>query len=258
VKLTFLGTGTSFGVPQLGCPCAVCHSADPRDQRTRVGAALETDGGAVILLDTPPELRLQLLGAGITHVEAVLYTHGLEDHTHGIDDLRAFTVLQGQHLPVYGAHDTLAGLTRKFDYIFDDAIKALPGTYKPQARAIELEPGRPTRIADVEVTAVPVPHGPVTVFAYRIGALAYVTDAKRVPPDAVAVLRGARVLVVNALFQHPHPSHLSVGEALQVAKEVGAERTYLTHLTHESSHAALAARLPAGVEPAYDGLQITI
>jgi phosphoribosyl 1,2-cyclic phosphate phosphodiesterase len=258
VKLTFLGTGTSFGVPQLGCPCDVCHSADPRDHRTRVGAALETDDGAVILIDTPPELRIQLLRAGITRVDAVLYTHGHADHTHGIDDLRAFTVLQGQHLPVYGARDTLAGLARKFDYIFDDAIKPLPGTFKPQARAIVLEPGRPTDIAGVEVTAVPVPHGPVTVFAYRIGALAYVTDAKRVPPDAVAVLRGARVLVVNALFADPHPSHLSLGEALQVASEVGAPRTYLTHLTHESSHASLAARLPAGVEPAFDGLQITI
>jgi phosphoribosyl 1,2-cyclic phosphate phosphodiesterase len=258
VRLTFLGTGTSFGVPQLGCDCDVCHSNDPRDQRTRVGAALETDTGAVILIDTPPELRLQLLRVGVTRVDAVLYTHGHADHTHGIDDLRAFTVLQGRHLPVYGARDTLAGLTRKFDYIFDDAIKALPGTSKPQARAIELEPGRPISIAGVEVTPVAVPHGPVTVLAYRIGALAYVTDAKRVPPDAVALLRGARVLVINALFQDPHPSHLSLGEALQVAREVGAERTYLTHLTHESSHASLAARMPDGVEPAYDSLQITI
>ena len=258
MKLTFLGTGTSFGVPQLGCSCDVCRSADPRDRRTRVGAALETDGGAVILIDTPPELRLQLLSADITHVDAVLYTHGHADHTHGIDDLRAFTARQGAHLPVYGARDTLAGLARKFDYIFDDAIKALPGTYKPQARAVELEPRQPTRIADVDVTAVPVPHGRVTVFAYRIGALAYVTDAKSIPPDSVALLRGARVLVVNALFAEPHPTHLSLDEALQVAKAVGAERTYLTHLTHQNFHAALTARLPTGIEPAYDGLQITI
>jgi phosphoribosyl 1,2-cyclic phosphate phosphodiesterase len=258
VKLTFLGTGTSFGVPQLGCRCEVCTSPDPRDHRMRTGAAVETDGGALILVDTPPELRVQLLQAGITRVDAVLYTHGHADHTHGIDDLRAFTVLQRQHLPVYGAHDTLAGLSRKFDYIFDDAIRALPGTHKPQARAIALEPGRETRIADVDVTAVPVPHGPVTVFAYRIGPLAYVTDAKRVPREAVDLLRGARVLVVNALFQEPHPSHLSVSEALEVAREIGAERSYLTHLTHERSHAALAAELPPGVEPAYDGLEITI
>lgn len=258
MKLTFLGTGTSFGVPQLGCSCEVCRSGDPRDARTRVGAAVETDGGSVLLVDTPPELRLQLLRAGITRVDAVLYTHGHADHTHGIDDLRAITAREGAHLPVYGARDTLQGLARKFDYIFDDAIKAAPGTSKPQARAIELVAGRPTRIADVDVTAVPVPHGPVTVFAYRIGALAYVTDAKSVPPESIALLRGARVLVVNALFRRPHPSHLSLGEALQVAEAVGAQRTYLTHLTHDNSHAALAAELPDGVEPAYDGLTVTV
>lgn len=219
---------------------------------------METDGGSVLLVDTPPELRLQLLRAGITRVDAVLYTHGHADHTHGIDDLRAITAREGAHLPVYGARDTLQGLARKFDYIFDDAIKAAPGTSKPQARAIELVAGRPTRIADVDVTAVPVPHGPVTVFAYRIGALAYVTDAKSVPPESIALLRGARVLVVNALFRRPHPSHLSLGEALQVAEAVGAQRTYLTHLTHDNSHAALAAELPDGVEPAYDGLTVTV
>ncbi|HET9684941.1 MAG TPA: MBL fold metallo-hydrolase [Gemmatimonadaceae bacterium] len=258
MKLTFLGTGTSFGVPQLGCTCAVCRSGDPRDTRTRVGAAVETDDGAVLLIDTPPELRLQLLRSGITRVDAVLFTHGHADHTHGIDDLRAITARNGMHLPVYGARDTLQGLASKFAYIFDDEIKAAPGTSKPQARAIELVAGRATRVADVDVIAVPVPHGPVTVFAYRIGALAYVTDAKSVPPDSIALLKGARVLVVNALFRRPHPSHLSLGEALHVAEAVGAERTYLTHLTHDNFHAALAAELPAGVEPAYDGLTITV
>lgn len=258
MKLTFLGTGTSFGVPQLGCTCAVCHSRDPRDRRTRVGAAVETDGGAVLLIDTPPELRLQLVQAGVNHVDAVLFTHDHADHTHGIDDLRAITARRDIHLPMYGSAATLHSVAQKFNYIFDDTIKALPGTSKPQGRAIELAPGETARIADVDVTAVPLPHGPITVFAYRIGPLAYVTDAKSVPDDAIVMLRGAKVLVINALFRVPHPSHLSLSEALAVAKAVGAEHTYLTHLTHDNFHADLEAELPPGVFPAFDGLTVTV
>ena len=258
VRLTFLGTGTSFGVPQLGCGCAVCRSTDPRDKRTRVGAAVETDGGAVILIDTPPELRLQLLASDITQVDAVLFTHLHADHTHGIDDLRAITARRDTHLPMYGSPETLAGLEQKFDYIFDDRIRPLPGTSKPQGRVIVLDPWAPVRIADVEVMAVPVPHGPVTVYGYRIGPLAYVTDAKSMPDAAIDALRGARVLVINALFHTPHPSHLSVAEAVGAARRIGAERTYLTHLTHENFHAALEAELPPGIAPAYDGLSIPV
>ena len=258
MKLTFLGTGTSFGVPQLGCDCAVCRSTDPRDRRTRVGAALETDGGAVILIDTPPELRLQLLSTGITHVDAVLFTHGHADHTHGIDDLRAITARRDTHLPMYASAETLAELAQKFDYIFDDSIRPAPGTSKPQGRAVAVSPGVPVRIAGVDVTAVPVPHGPVTVYGYRIGSLAYVTDAQAMPDAAIAALRGARVLVINALFHRPHPSHLSVQEAIDAARRIGAQLTYLTHLTHESFHAALEAELPPGIAPAYDGLSITV
>ena len=258
MKLTFLGTGTSFGIPQLGCSCDVCHSTDPRDKRTRVGAAVETDGGAVILIDTPPELRLQLLATHIARVDAVLYTHLHADHTHGIDDLRAITARRDAHLPMYGSADTLAGLEQKFNYIFDDNIRPLPGTSKPQGRTIPLAPGVPTRIADVDVIAVAVPHGPVTIYAYRIGPLAYVTDAKSIPESAVELLRGARVLVINALFRTPHPSHLSFPEAIDAARAIGAERTYLTHLTHDNFHAALELELPTGIAPAYDGLSITV
>jgi phosphoribosyl 1,2-cyclic phosphate phosphodiesterase len=259
MKLTFLGTGTSFGVPQLGCGCAVCHSRDPRDRRTRVGAVVETDDGATILIDTPPELRLQLIQADIDQIDAVLFTHGHADHTHGIDDLRSITARRDTHLPMYGSDDTLAQLARKFEYIFDDSIKPLPGTSKPQGRAIPIAPGESVSIGGVDVTAVAVPHGPyLNVYAYRVGPLAYVTDAKSVPEETVALLRGARVLVINALFRRPHPSHLSLPEALDVARAVGADRTYLTHLTHDNFHADLEAELPAGIAPAFDGLTITV
>lgn len=258
MKLTFLGTGTSFGVPQLGCGCAVCHSTDPRDVRTRVGALVRSDEGTTILIDTPPELRLQLIRARVTDVDAVLYTHGHADHTHGIDDLRAITARRRTHVPMYGSAETLRGLAQKFTYIFDDGVRPLPGTSKPEGRAMALAAGETVRVGDVEITAVPVPHGPVTVFGYRIGPLAYVTDAQAVPDEAVEALRGTRVLVINALFRTQHPSHLSLSEAIAVARAIGAERTYLTHLTHDNFHADLEAELPPGITPAHDGLTVSV
>ncbi|HYD52762.1 MAG TPA: MBL fold metallo-hydrolase [Gemmatimonadaceae bacterium] len=258
MKLTFLGTGTSFGVPQLGCHCAVCRSPDPRDRRTRVGAVVETQSGTRLLIDTPPELRLQLVSAGIDRVDAVLYTHDHADHTHGIDDLRAISVRRAAPLPMYGPRETLAALARRFPYIFDDAIRPQPGTSKPEAATQAVEPWETFRVGDAEITALPVPHGRLSVFAYRLGALAYVTDAKRVPDDVVARLRGARVLVVNALFRTQHPTHLSIPEAVRLAADVGAEHTYLTHLTHDNFHADLEAELPAGISPAFDGLTVRV
>jgi phosphoribosyl 1,2-cyclic phosphate phosphodiesterase len=258
VKLTFLGTGTSFGVPQLGCHCDVCRSPDPRDRRTRVGAVVETDDGTRLLIDTPPELRVQLIAADIDRIDAVFYTHDHADHTHGIDDLRAISVRRGAALPIYGAPETLDRLARRFPYIFDDAIRPLPGTSKPEGHARPLRDGESVELGGIAISAVAVPHGPCPVYAYRIGPLAYITDAKSVPPPAMDRMRGAKVLVINALFRTEHPTHLSIPEAVRVARELGAGRTYLTHLTHDNRHADLEAELPAGIAPAFDGLTIRI
>ncbi len=257
MRLTFLGTGTSFGVPQIGCHCVTCRSDDPRDKRSRVGAVVE-DQGLRLLLDTPPELRLQLIAAGVDRVDAVLFTHAHADHTHGIDDIRAISVRRDGPLPMYGPAETLASLVHRFPYVFDSAMKALPGTSKPEGFAHPLEAGVPTRIGHLVVTPVALPHGRIRVFGYRIGPLAYVTDAKALPDEALATLRGAEVLVLNALFLTAHPTHLSVGEAVDTAARVGAPRTYMTHLTHETTHAPLSAALPAGIAPAYDGLTVEI
>ena len=258
MKLTFLGTGTSFGVPQIGCHCARCRSTDPRDRRTRVGAVVETDRGTRLLLDTPPELRLQLVTNGIDWVDAVLFTHDHADHTHGVDDIRAITVRRDAPLPMYGPPATLENLAKRFPYIFDENIRPAAGTSKPEGHARPLAGDETVTIGDVDVTAVPVPHGKMTVYAYRIGPLAYVTDAKTIPPAAFDKLRGAQVLVINALFRTEHPTHLSIPEAVRAAREIGADRTYLTHLTHDNFHADLESELPRGITPAFDGLTIRI
>jgi phosphoribosyl 1,2-cyclic phosphate phosphodiesterase len=258
VKLTFLGTGTSFGVPQIGCQCDVCTSSDPRDKRTRSGALVETDAGARILIDTPPELRLQLIAAHIDRVDAVLLTHEHADHIHGIDDVRALSVRGKAPLRMYGPDETVRTLRHRFDYIFDERMRPLPGTTKPEGELTTLEAGEHVTIAGVDVLPIAVPHGKTMVFGYRIGALGYVTDAKLLPAEAVEALRGVKVLVLNALFWKSHPTHMSVPEAVDAARAVGAERTYLTHLTHDNRHADLEAALPAGLLPAYDGLAVGI
>ncbi len=216
---------------------------------------LEHDEGTRILIDTPPELRLQLVRAGVESVDAVLYTHEHADHTHGIDDLRAISVRNGS-LPVFGPPETLEQLARRFDYIFDSRILARSGTSKPQLVPSPIDPWQTVDVCGVEVLPVELDHGGSRVYGFRFGDLAYLTDVKAVSPRAHTLLEGVSVLVVSALFEWPLPMHFSIGEAIDFARSLGVERTYLTHLTHNFTHATLVDRLPEGVEPAYDGLEI--
>jgi phosphoribosyl 1,2-cyclic phosphate phosphodiesterase len=257
MRVTLLGTGTSMGVPQIGCECAVCRSTDPRDRRTRTAALIES-GGATLLIDTPPELRLQLLAAGTTRVDAVLYTHEHADHVHGIDELRMFSLRLRGSLPVYAAEPTLAYLRSSFRYIFDQGMVPYEGTSTPKLALHAMAPGRPTEIAGMQVLPLAFEHGHGTVLGFRVGPVAYVTDVKRIAAAERELLAGVQVLVLNALWWRQHPTHLSIPEAIETAQAIGAARTILTHLTHETGHADLAARLPPGIEPGYDGQTLEI
>jgi phosphoribosyl 1,2-cyclic phosphate phosphodiesterase len=257
MRLVFLGTGTSFGIPQVGCHCRTCTSPDARDRRGRCAVLVERDGRR-LLIDTPPELRLQLVAAGVDRVDAVLFTHAHADHVHGIDDLRALTVRSDGPLPAYGPAATIAELEAKFPYIFDPTRLPPPGSSRPELVGHPLAPGERREIAGLPVQALEFPHGDTRVFGYRIGPVAYVTDVKAVPPDTAAALAGLEVLVLSALFTRPHPLHLSIAEAIATAQRLGARRTLLTHLTHETPHDELARSLPPGIEPAHDGLVIEV
>jgi phosphoribosyl 1,2-cyclic phosphate phosphodiesterase len=257
VRLVLLGTGTSFGVPQIGCHCRTCTSTDPRDRRTRSAALVETNGRR-LLIDTPPELRLQLVQNGIDDIDAVLFTHAHADHVHGIDDLRAISMRHEHGIPAYGPPQALEELARRFDYIFDASLKPLPGTSIPRLAASPIAPGAPLDIAGVAVLPVLLPHGDTVVYGYRIGPIAYLTDAKSVGAGAREKLQGLEVLVLNALLSRPHPLHLSIPEAIATARAIGARRTIFTHLTHETPHAELVTALPAGIEPGWDGMIVEV
>jgi len=258
VRLTFLGTGTSFGVPVIGCDCDVCTSEDPRDRRTRHGAVLEWDGFR-LLVDTPPELRLQLLANRIDSIDAVWYTHTHADHLHGIDDLRVFSLRSGQAVVAYASADSLPEFRDRFPYIFDTDIRAAEGTSKPLVELRSIPAQGTQLLGGRQITPLPVPHGDWRVYGLRVGKVGYLTDAKTLPEGVVSALEGVEVLVLNALWWgRPHPTHMNVEEAVEMASRIGAKRTYLTHLTHRLKHDRLAERLGEGVLPAYDGLTVEI
>lgn len=258
MKIRFLGTGTSFGVPVVGCECEVCRSDDPRDRRTRHGLLLE-DGGRAVLVDTPPELRIQLLRAGVRTLDGVYLTHPHADHCHGLDDLRIFTLRSERPLRFHAAEEYADELRARFDYIWGDGAGPTPGTTVPELELATFTDRERVRVGGVELIPVAFPHGSFRSYGFRAGPLGVIVDAKAVPDDAVELFRGVEVLVVNALwFGNPHPTHFNVEEAVETARRLEAGRTYLTHLTHRLGHARLDADLPESIAPAYDGLEVEL
>lgn len=253
LELTFLGTGTSNGVPIIGCGCAVCRSADPRDRRSRSSAIIrDYDNERVYLIDTATELRSQALALGLDRVDAVLMTHAHADHTGGLDDLRRLNELMGRHLPVYANPITAAMLRERYAYAFVDQYPFYGG--KPDLILHEVT--GPFTPFEREIVPIPVFHGKLPILGFRIGAIAYVTDAKVIPDDAMDLLRDLDVLVLNGLRERPHPTHLSIPEAVDLIGLLQPRRAFLTHLSHETSHVAASSLLPPGVEIAYDGLVV--
>ena len=254
LTLTFLGTGTSNGVPIIGCGCDVCRSPDPRDKRGRTSAVVR-DGldDRVYLIDTATELRLQAIAAGLDRVDAVLFTHAHADHTGGFDDLRRFNELQHQHIPVYADPTTAAMLRERYAYTFSDLYPFYGG--KPDLILHEID--GPFDVLGHEVIPIPVLHGRLPITGFRFADLAYVTDAKEIPDSSLALLVGLDVLVLNALRARSHPTHLSIAEAVEIIEKVKPRRAYLVHLSHESSHVEAQRLLPPGIEVAVDGLTVS-
>jgi phosphoribosyl 1,2-cyclic phosphate phosphodiesterase len=264
LRVTLLGTGTSHGVPMIGCDCAVCRSTDPRDKRTRTSALIEvnaadtgsTFAGAVrsILVDTSTDLRAQALAYRVNRVDAILFTHSHADHIMGLDDVRRYNVLQRTALPCFADPQTATDLRKTFHYIFNPPAQGGGGI--PQISLFEV--GGAFTLGGVEITPVPLLHGQRPILGFRIGTFAYLTDCSRIPDASWPLLAGVRTLVLDALRDKPHPTHFSVSEALEVVTRLSPERTYLTHMTHDLGHHATCARLPPGVELAYDGLLLDI
>jgi phosphoribosyl 1,2-cyclic phosphate phosphodiesterase len=265
LRITLLGTGTSHGVPMIGCGCAVCRSPDPRDRRTRPSVLIEipetgerapATARAVqsVLIDTSTDLRAQALAHGVSRVDAILFTHSHADHVLGLDEVRRFNVLQRGAIPCFGDERTLADLRRTFAYVF--APPDEPGGGIPEITLFRV--AGPFVLGGVEVVPVPILHGSRPILGFRIGGFAYLTDCSAIPESSWPLLDGVRTLVVDALRDRPHPTHFSVAQALAVVERLAPAEAYFTHICHDLPHAATCARLPPPAQLAYDGLVLTI
>jgi phosphoribosyl 1,2-cyclic phosphate phosphodiesterase len=252
-SFSFLGTGTSVGVPMIGCDCAVCRSTNPRNQRYRSSVLIRTAQGN-ILIDTSPELRLQLLREKVGIVHAVLYTHYHADHLFGLDDLRPIPRHLGGPVPLYCSGETEGKIRSTFSYAFGPEAEGLPSGFIPKL-VFKRIGNDPFMCLGERVTPIPLLHAHFDVFGFRIGDVAYCTDVNKIPPDSWPRLQGLRVLILDALRYNPHPAHFGLTEALEVIDRLKPDRAYLTHISHELDHEIVSRELPANVEMAYDGLR---
>jgi phosphoribosyl 1,2-cyclic phosphate phosphodiesterase len=251
MKFTILGSGTSTGIPMVGCSCRVCSSEDPKDKRTRTSLLVENNG-KYILVDTSTDLRAQALRQNIPSIDAVLFTHAHADHVHGIDDLRGFHFAHKTIIPCYASEETLFHIDSKFSYIFaGHADYGYHQLLEPHAVKSQFN------LFGVTVTPIPIMHGKMQATGFRFNNFAYLTDCSFIPPESMNLLTGLDTLVIDALRHTPHPHHFNIEGAAEVSQQIGAERTFLTHLTHEISHSEESS-LPERIFFAYDGLSLEL
>lgn len=253
VKITVLGSGTSMGVPTIGCHCEVCTSSDPRDNRLRP-SILISYGGRNVLIDTTPDFRSQALRAGIERLDAILFTHSHADHIMGLDDVRPFNFHQKGNIPIYAADSTMQVIQRCFQYVFEDCDResSVPG----------LEPhtlnGEVIDLFGLRFRPIPLLHGRAPVYGFRFGKAAYLTDHSEIPASSMAHLRGLDVLFLDALRYRPHPTHSTVDRSVEYVNELSPLRAFFTHICHDLRHASTESRLPEHIRLAFDGLEIEV
>lgn len=253
MKVTFLGTGTSQGVPFIGCDCAVCTSPDKRDKRLRCAVWIETPEASIVI-DAGPDFRYQMLRANVRKLDAILFTHGHKDHIAGLDDVRAYNYFQHKAMDIWTTEETEQALRREFSYVFNSA--SYPGI--PQLALHRIDPAQPFTVNGLEVVPIRVLHYKLEVLGFRIGPFTYITDANYIAPDELDKVRGSEAVVLNALRHEKHISHYTLSEATEIAREIGAPDTYFTHISHQLGlHKEIDGHLPSGMHLAYDGLQLT-